>query len=86
MIESGGLFVATYDLPKLGQPLFLRVSLPGGYEFFAKGVVSWTRESTDADAEVSPGFGARFVEISDEGRQLVYRYVRNREPLLHDDS
>jgi hypothetical protein len=61
--------------------------LPGGYEFEAKGVVRWTREDSPAGGEetISPGFGAQFTEISNEGRQLVYRYVRNREPLLHDD-
>jgi hypothetical protein len=32
-----------------------------------------------------PGFGARFVDISSDGRQLVYRYARNREPLFYDD-
>ena len=32
-----------------------------------------------------PGFGAQFTQITPEARQLVYRYVRNREPLFHDD-
>jgi hypothetical protein len=41
--------------------------------------------SSVAGHEVPPGFGARFTEISQEGRQLVYRYVRNREPLFYDD-
>ena len=36
-------------------------------------------------ADSSPGYGAQFTQISQEGRQLVYRYVRNREPLFHDD-
>jgi len=31
------------------------------------------------------GFGARFTQITPEARQLIYRYVRNREPLFHDD-
>jgi hypothetical protein len=49
------------------------------------GVVRWTRDARDAEAESPPGFGAQFTQISPEGRQLVYRYVRNREPLFHDD-
>ena len=32
-----------------------------------------------------PGYGAQFTQITPEGRQLVYRYVRNREPLFYDD-
>lgn len=88
VIESGGIFVATYAIPKLGSNVVIRVSLPGGYEFEALGVVEWVREaplSQSAGIEAPPGFGAKFTQITQEGRQLVYRYVRNREPLFHDD-
>jgi hypothetical protein len=85
VIDSGGIFVATYQIPTIGQSLSLRVSMPGGYEFEALGVVRWTREAPNSGSEGSPGFGAQFTQITPEGRQLVYRYVRNREPLFHDD-
>jgi hypothetical protein len=87
VIDSGGIFIATYQIPKLGQTLVIKVSLPGGYEFEALGEVTWTRDAplSGAGLESPPGFGARFTDISPEGRQLVYRYVRNREPLFHDD-
>lgn len=63
------------------------MALPGGYEFEALGVVEWVRDSPNSTAGVEspPGFGAKFTQITPEGRQLVYRYVRNREPLFHDD-
>jgi uncharacterized protein (TIGR02266 family) len=82
IIDHGGLFISTYVPPKIGTPVRLKVSLPGGYEFEANAVVKWTRES-GGDGE--PGFGARFTAITPEARQLVYRYVRNREPLFYDD-
>jgi Tfp pilus assembly protein PilZ len=85
IIEHGGLFVSTYKLPKIGQSVRLKVSLPGGYEFEANAVVRWRREPSDAGDSAPPGFGAQFTEITPEARQLVYRYVRNREPLFHDD-
>ncbi|MBN1610030.1 MAG: hypothetical protein JW940_25615 [Polyangiaceae bacterium] len=85
VIDSGGIFVATYQVPALGQAVLLRVSLPGGYEFEARGIVRWTRDAGAASADAPPGFGAQLTDISPEGRQLVYRYVRNREPLFHDD-
>jgi uncharacterized protein (TIGR02266 family) len=84
VIDHGGLFVATYMIPKIGSVVRLKVSLPGGYEFEANGVVRWAREQSDA-GDVPPGFGAQFTQITPEARQLVYRYVRNREPLFHDD-
>ena len=82
IIDHGGLFIATYAIPKLGAQVRLKVSLPGGYEFEANAVVRWRRELSDGG---EPGFGAQFTQITPEARQLVYRYVRNREPLFHDD-
>ena len=85
IIDHGGLFVSTYKLPKIGQSVRLRVSLPGGYEFEANAVVRWRREASETATDAPPGFGAQFTEITPEARQLVYRYVRNREPMFHDD-
>jgi hypothetical protein len=82
VIEHGGIFVATYKIPKLGSTVVLRVLLPGDYEFQANAVVQWTRAVSDS---ADPGFGARFTHITPEGRQLVYRYTRNREPIFYDD-
>ncbi len=84
IIDHGGLFVSTYMVPKIGTPVRLKVSLPGGYEFEANAVVKWAREASDG-SDAPPGFGAQFTQITPEARQLVYRYVRNREPLFHDD-
>ncbi|MCC6648717.1 MAG: PilZ domain-containing protein [Polyangiaceae bacterium] len=85
VVEHGGIFVATYQkAPKVGSMIQLKVVLPGGYDFDAVCEVMWTREAA-GEADGSPGFGARFKQISQEARQLVYRYVRNREPLFHDD-
>jgi len=85
VIEHGGLFIATYRIPKLGTAVMLRVLLPGDYEFTAAGTVQWTREPSDGNDTYEPGFGARFTQIPPEGRQLVYRYTRNREPMFYDD-
>lgn len=85
IIDHGGLFVSTYKLPRIGTPVRLKVSLPGGYEFEANAVVRWRREAGETAADAPPGFGAQFLEITPEARQLVYRYVRNREPMFHDD-
>jgi uncharacterized protein (TIGR02266 family) len=85
IVDHGGLFVSTYKLPKLGTPVRLKISLPGGYEFEATAVVRWRREASDAGSDAPPGFGAQFTDITSDARQLVYRYVRNREPMFHDD-
>ena len=85
IVDHGGLFVSTYMIPKIGTPVRLKVALPGGYEFEANAIVKWSREQSEGGADAPPGFGAQFTQIAPEARQLVYRYVRNREPLFHDD-
>jgi hypothetical protein len=83
VVDHGGIFVATYQVPKVGAPLALRVLLPGDLEFEADAIVQWVRETRSGESQ--PGFGAKFTRISGEGRQLVYRYARNREPMFYDD-
>jgi hypothetical protein len=85
VVDHGGLFVSTYMIPQIGAPVRLKVSLPGGYEFEANAVVRWSRDPSEGGGDAPPGFGAQFTAITQEARQLVYRYVRNREPLFHDD-
>jgi hypothetical protein len=87
VLEAGGIFVATHRIPPIGKPVTLNVHLPGGYQFQARGIVTWTRETSATVSEgldAPPGFGARFTEISPQGRELVNRYAANREPLFHD--
>ncbi|MEM9695914.1 MAG: PilZ domain-containing protein, partial [Myxococcota bacterium] len=84
IVKHGGLFVQTYTLPRVGASVALRVLLPGDLEFFAEGTVKWIRETRSGESE--PGFGAQITRVDDRGRQLIYRYVRNREPIFYDDD
>jgi Tfp pilus assembly protein PilZ len=93
VVASGGLFVATYQVPRIGEKVLLKISMPGGFEFVAKAQVAWTRDvatslnpSSARGMPGAPGFGAQFCEITEEGRRLIQRYVRNREPLFHEDA
>jgi hypothetical protein len=83
VVDHGGVFVATYKIPKRGTAVALRVVLPGELEFDAEATVQWTREIRSGDEQ--PGFGAQFTRISAEGRGLVARYARKREPMFYDD-
>jgi hypothetical protein len=94
VVTSGGLFVATYDVPEVGERVLLKISMPGGHQFVAKGVVVWTRCQVDSAAtsegqvgpEDAPGFGARLSEVAADGLALIRRYVKNRPPLLHEGT
>src|SRR5439155_24791202 len=84
IVDHGGIFVSTYNIPKIGARVTLRVHLPGGYHFDCAALVKWTREARD-NPDAPPGFGAQFHGMTADQRQLVQRYVRNREPLFYDD-
>lgn len=84
IVEHGGIFVATYNVPKINSRINLRVHLPGGYHFDCAALVRWTREQRD-NPDAPPGFGAQMQGVTAEQRQLIQRYVRNREPLFYDD-
>ena len=76
IIDHGGLFVSTYMIPKIGTPVRLKVSLPGGYEFEANAVVKWAREQRRHDAP--PGFGAQFT--ADHARGSAARLPLRAQP------
>lgn len=83
VVDHGGLFVATYVIPKVGTSIRLLVTMPGGYEFDVPATVAWVREA--GSTSQAPGFGARMQEMSADNRGLVQRYVKNREPMFYDD-
>jgi hypothetical protein len=88
VIAHGGLFVATYNIPELNERVAVRLSMPGGHEFLAQGTVRWRRLAAPGGShapEAPPGFGLRFVDVPAAARELITRYVNNREPLFHDD-
>lgn len=86
VVDHGGLFVATYKLLPIGRTVALRILFPGGYEVEALGAVRFTREAGDSSGDMThPGYGVRLTRMTNEGRQLVARYVRNREPIFYDD-
>jgi hypothetical protein len=88
VLNGGGIFIATYNPPPVGQTLQLRVAMPGGYEFSARGVVRWCRDAPGTASmapHAPPGYGAELFDVSPEGQQLIARYVKNRDPLLYDD-
>lgn len=60
------------------------VTLPGGYEFQCDGYVRFVRDPMDFTSESEPGMGIQFEGLSDEGRALVLRFVRQRPPIFYD--
>ena len=84
-ISSGGLFVATYDMPELGTPVALNFKLPNGPVLSVEGVVRWIREHNELTPDVAPGIGIKFENLSDADAATINRYMTDTPPLFYDE-
>lgn len=88
VVDDGGIFVPTYrPLPARGSTVTVKIPFPGGREIEAVAVVEWMRDARSGEANADgapPGFGARFVRLSDEEREIIADYVKVREPMRQD--
>jgi uncharacterized protein (TIGR02266 family) len=81
-ISSGGLFVATHDLKRVGSQLRVRFvipGLPGPVE--ADAVVRWVREVGDPEAY---GMGVQFVNLSAPVQAAIDRFIAQRDSIFYD--
>ena len=73
-----GVFWATYDPPKVGTPVTVKLCLPGGVELFRDAVVAWKRDQSD---DAWPGVGLIFDSVDEELADRYRSFIRFREPL-----
>ncbi len=79
---SVGVFVATSLLPPLGQRVGLELELFNKHTLRTAGEVAWHRSRDGFSAKMPAGLGVKLVDLSEQDRMLVDRYLEVREPLL----
>jgi uncharacterized protein (TIGR02266 family) len=87
-ISSGGVFIATHHLRKIGDRITLKFTLPGSEKVLAvETEVRWIRENTALmRAEGGTGMGVRFINLSPEASAAINAFVQSRESLYYDDE
>jgi uncharacterized protein (TIGR02266 family) len=87
-ISSGGVFIATHHLRKIGDRITLKFTLPGsGKQIAVETEVRWIRENTALmRAEGGIGMGVRFINLSAEASAAINAFVQSRESLFYDDE
>jgi len=87
-ISSGGLFIATHHLRKIGDRITLKFSLPGSDKAVAvETEVRWIRENSALmRTESGTGMGVRFINLSAEAKAVIDSFVQSRESLYYDDE
>lgn len=83
-MHGSGLFVATYDILKVGTRVNVRLVLPGKHTFFLHGQVAWVREPDNCNEDISPGMGITFEQLSQEPSNAIRRFMAERQPLLFE--
>jgi uncharacterized protein (TIGR02266 family) len=87
-ISSGGLFIATSAIRKIGDRITLKFSLPGTTETLAvETEVRWIRENSALHkVEGATGMGVRFVNLSPAAAETIQKFVESRDSLYYDDE
>jgi uncharacterized protein (TIGR02266 family) len=76
-ISPGGMFIRTQTPEPVGRLIGFEFRLGDDYELIrGTGEVMWAR-SIEQGPDKPAGMGIRFLEISPEGRELIYRMVDN---------
>jgi uncharacterized protein (TIGR02266 family) len=87
-ISSGGLFIATHHIRKIGDRITLNFSLPGASKpVVVETEVRWIRENSALmRAHGESGMGVRFINLSPEAKAAIDGFLESRESLYYDDE
>lgn len=82
-LSHGGVFIATYSPPRIGERIWMQVSVEGAGEVTLEGVVRWHRTGEDG---CPTGCGVQFVDldVNSEGQVAALLGSMQRDPLLAD--
>jgi uncharacterized protein (TIGR02266 family) len=84
-ISSGGLFIATRITHRVGDRIRVRFTLPGRKEpIVAEAEVRWMRDPMHMRTDAPEGIGLRFVELNDDIRGEIGKFLEHRESLYYD--
>jgi len=86
-ISSGGLFIATHHIRKIGDRIMLNFTLPGSDKpVQIETEVRWIRENTALMRTQESGMGVRFINLSPEAKAAIDGFLQSRESLYYDDE
>jgi uncharacterized protein (TIGR02266 family) len=84
-ISSGGIFVATYDVPAIGTEVNVNFQLPGGPVMSLDGAVRWVRDLDPRDPDVVPGMGVAFHALAPAQARAINAFLAVRQPIFYED-
>lgn len=87
-ISTGGLFIATHQIKRVGEHVHLKFTLPGAARpIECDTEVRWIRENSSLHrTDSAPGMGVRFLNMSADDAATIQAFIDNRESLFYDDE
>jgi uncharacterized protein (TIGR02266 family) len=87
-ISTGGLFIATHQIKRVGDHVRLKFSLPGNPRPIEVDTeVRWIRENSSLHrTDGASGMGVRFMNMAPEDAKLIASFLENRDSLFYDDE
>ena len=86
-ISGGGLFVATHQIRHVGEHVKVTFTLPGGKVIAVETEVRWVRESSALRrADGAHGMGLRFLELPEDAKTAIGKFISQRDSLFYDDE
>jgi uncharacterized protein (TIGR02266 family) len=84
-ISTGGLFIATDKIHRIGDSITVRFAFPGRPDpIEAQGVVRWQR-SHFADASQPEGYGIQLEELPPEVVAAVNKHLEQNSSLMYSE-
>lgn len=76
-ISPGGLFISTNNPLKQGEKFHLRLQIPGLLEpMEIQCEVAWARLQEEQKSTAPFGMGVKFIDLTDENRELLQPYIQ----------
>jgi uncharacterized protein (TIGR02266 family) len=81
-VSTGGIFVATVDMPPVGTRVDVTVTLADDRQLELSGVVRWTRDVDMASDGLPMGCGIEWTGLPLDASRALAQFADVREPLL----
>jgi uncharacterized protein (TIGR02266 family) len=87
-ISTGGIFVATHQLHRVGQRVTVHLTLPGVTgPVTVEAEVRWVREISALNgSHGTTGMGLKFLELTPGARQAITAFVDKHDSIFHDED
>lgn len=84
-ISSGGLFVATGMLYRVGERVGVKFTLPGRKDpISAEAEVRWIRDPRAMKTDAAEGVGLKFISLSADAESAISTFLQSRDSLYYD--